>query len=355
MRSIDFHPERAKRDVYFQAVVRAIAGITCPYTGSLLTSVPVEIVFNDMRDAAKRFSKSEITSASNLHSIVSRSCHKRMSGVETLIPAAHDWSFSLNGKTVKKTVFDTSRSTDASVGVNSSGLTRKRTDSNLTKPHIFSFRLHLIEVLHELWMESDDQSNFSAEVMYRKLWKSCLVETGVLMSVDHPRMSNKLFIVCVPGPYSVACLEVDTIEEVPNGCTLLDNPKFVRIPIIDIDMVKVAVSTPIVLKDIGRLGWVKEGDWMTLPAYVAHQSILRIRAQLLSSLCSDMKIRGHSKLDHKRKVELFLKHMGCDQTYIENIMAQLPEKEPRAKKTTNNDDDDDNPNQERVDCSIVYW
>ncbi len=333
-------------DFYFQSIVKAIGGITCDFSGSLLSSVPVEMVFNDMRDAARRFSKCEVTTPSNLHSIVARSCKQRISGVETVIPEAHDWSFSLNGKTLKRSVFDSGRLTDSSLGISTSGLTRKKADVNLTKPHIFAYRLHLLEVLHELWRHCDEPGNFSAEVMYRKLWMSCLVETGLLMLIDLPRFANKTFLVLVPGPFSVACLEVDVIEEVENGCTLLDNPTFIRIPITDLQKVKVGKCIPIVLKNIQRMGWKLSGDWMSIESYVAFESILRINGKILSSLCSEIKLRGHSKLDHKRKVELFLKHMGCDQEYIDAIMAQIPEKEVKPRKNPENDQDGDGNHEE---------
>lgn len=335
-------------DPYFQSIVKATCGITCEFSGSLLSSVPVEMVFNDMRDAARRFSKCEVTTPSNMHSIVARSCKQRVSGMETVLPQAHDWSFSLNGKTLKRSVFDSGRLTDCQLGVSTSGLTRKKADVNLTKPHVFAYRLHLLEILHELWRHCDEPGNFSAEVMYRKLWMSCLFETGLLMMIDLPRFANKTFLVLVPGPFSVACVEVDAILEVENGCTLLDDPTFIRIPITDLQRVKVGKCTPIVLKDVKRMGWKLFGEWMSIQSYVAFESILRISAKILSSLCSELKIRGHSKLDHKRKVELYLKHMECDQEYIDAIMAQIPEKEVKPRKNPEQEDGDGNNEEETV-------
>ena len=126
MRSLNFDASRAATDDYWMSVVKAIGGITNEMYGSLLSSVPVELTFNDLRDAAKRFSKPEVTTPVNIHSVIARTCQSRISGVETLIPQNSDWSKPLAGKTVKRQMFDSSRQSDVSIGLSTSGLTKKK-------------------------------------------------------------------------------------------------------------------------------------------------------------------------------------------------------------------------------------
>lgn len=318
--------------------------------GSLLSSVPVELTFNDLRDCSRRFSKPEMTSAPNLHSIISRSCAKRNPSVQTLLPQASDWAEPLQGKTVRRNVFDSSRATDQSLGVSTSGLTKKKSEFQLTKPHIFSYRLQLLQVLHKLWQKCEDKDQFMPEVMFKKLWVSCLLQPGVLFRLNWSGYEDRMFIVCKAGPYSVKCLELVAIPEPPNCCTVLGDFLGCHrdITLVDIECITVAMASPCVLPNLRMLGWRMTGEWMSVPMFVAHVSILNITAKLLTSLCTLLKIKGHSRLDHKRRTELFLRHLECSDEYITEIMNAMPEKPPRKKpsKDEANDSQDEEENEE---------
>ena len=310
--------------------------------GSLLTSVPVEMTFNDLRDACKRFSKQEVTTPVNLHSIVARSCGTRIGGVETIVPQASDWSQPLSGKSVKKQVFDSSRCTDHSLGLNTSGLTRKKADGDLTKPHVFSYRLQLIRVLHGIWEQEPDHDNFNLHAVFRNLWKASLLTTGVLFRENG---NDDIFMVLTCSPYCVSCAELEHVED-EDAVTIrnLGSMKVMEKPVLDIMKVQVAVAKPVPLASCARLGWNKQGDWMDVPTYIAQHRMLAISKSLLYALCADMKLKGHTKLDHKRRAELFMRHMKCEEEHISNILESLPEKVPRKrrKKEWQNKDYDNN-------------
>eukprot|EP00435_Cladocopium_sp_Y103_P040475 s494_g11.t1 len=331
IRSLDFDPDRAKTDEYWMAVVKSVAGITHEMFGSLLTSVPVEMTFNDLRDACKRFSKQEVTTPVNIHSVIARTCQKRIGGVETLIPENSDWATPLPGKTMKKLVFDSTRCTDVSIGVNTSGLTRKKSEGDLTKPHIFSYRLQLLRVLHGIWLETPDHDNFNAEKAFRKLWKSSLVSTGMVFRFKD---GADVFLVLTAGPYCVSCLKVD-VHEAEDVMTIFDTSRVnvLELPILDIQKIEVGTTKPVPLEGPRRLGWTLDGVWMNVPSYVAQHGIWSISASLLYALCSDLGLKGHSKLDHKRRAEFFMKHQGCSEEHIADVLASLPEKVTRKRNT----------------------
>eukprot|EP00435_Cladocopium_sp_Y103_P038796 s46_g10.t1 len=322
----------ALNDGYWLAVVKAVCGITHEMFGSLLSSVPVEMTFNDLRDACRRFSKQEVTTPVNIHSIVARSCHTRISGVDTLLPHGSDWSRPLAGKSVKKQVFDSSRCTDISLGLSTSGLTRKKADGDLTKPHIFSYRLQLLRVLHEIWVEDADHDNFNVERVFKKLWKSCLINTGVVFRFKAGQnKSDLVYMTLVAGPYSITALMLDFLDfkdEEPALTLLnLNMVRVVEIPLTDISEIEVGVTQPLALSGCHRLGWRLQGEWMTIQSYVAYHGIYTLKAGLLHALCSDLGLRGHTKLDHKRRAELFMKHVGCPEDHISSVLESLPEKE----------------------------
>lgn len=335
-RSINFDARLASGDDYWLSVIHAVCGITHELFGSLLTSVPCEMTFNDLRDACRRFSKQEVTTPVNIHSIVARSCSRRISGVDTLIPDSVDWSQPLAGKTVKKQVFDSSRCTDSSLGLNTSGLTRKKADGDLTKPHIFSYRLQLLRTLHQVWMEDPDHENFNVEVVFKQLWKSGLLSTGVVFRFcAGTRKSNEVFMTLVAGPYAITSLKMDFLDFQDDHHALtilaLDRIEVVEIPVTDISQLEVGVTQPIALPGCRRLGWQLQGEWMTVSTFVAYHGIYSIKSGLLHALCSDVKLRGHQKLDHKRRAELFMKHMKCPADHISSVLESLPEKAPRKR------------------------
>ena len=260
---------------------------------------------------------------------------------------------------MKRSVFDSSRATDLGLGVATGGLTRKKADSNLTKPHIFQQRLSLLKTLHELWKTCPNKDEFVPDAEFRKLWLSCLMETGVLMDVALPEYEGRTFIVLTGGPYFVSCMELDVVPEPQGCCTVIGSlsQRYVTISVTDITKVKVAQTSPCVLESQQKLGWKMNGDWMTLPKYVALVSIGRINAKLLYSLCSLCKIKGHSKFDHKRRVELYLRHHGCDEEYINQVVGALPEKAPRKKESRekNDEDDHDDDQNEDEDIGLVFF
>ena len=278
----------------------------------------------------------EVLQARGHHSIVARSCSRRIAGVETLIPEGSDWSRALGGKTVKKQVFDSSRCTDLSLGLNTSGLTRKKADGDLTKPHIFSYRLQLLRILHEVWLEDTDHEKFNVEMVFKKLWKSGLLSGGVVFRFcAGPRKSDQVFMTLVAGPYAITALKMDFLDfqDDEHALTILalERVQVVEIPLTDISELEVGITQPKALAGCRRLGWKLQGDWMTISTYVAYHGIYTIKSGLLQALCTDLRLRGHQKLDHKRRAELFMKHMECPAEHISSVLESLPEKVPRKR------------------------
>ena len=330
VRSLDFDASRAKTDDYWMSLVNSVGGITHHMYGSLLSSVPVELTFNDLRDAASRFSKQEVTTPVNLHSVIARTCQTRISGVETLIPQNSDWSKPLAGKTVKRQVFDSTRATDVSLGLSTTGLTKKKSEGELTKPHVFSYRLQLLRLLHDIWLGSPDHDNFNAHAVFKNLWKSSLLSTGMVFRL---KGEADVFLVLTAGPYCVSCLKLDVNEE-EHVLTIFDTSRVnvLEQPILDIQKIEVGITKPIPLEHFKRLGWTLDGEWMGVPSYVAMHGIWSISSGTLYALCSDLGLKGHSKLDHKRRAEFYMQHQGCPEEHIAAVLASLPEKVSRKRK-----------------------
>ncbi len=71
------------------------------------------------------------------------------------------------------------------------------------------------------------------------------------------------------------------------------------------------------------IAWRQSGDWMEVPQYVASQRICVLPCNLLTALLRAMKISGYSKLTHRLKAELLLKHLGWTAEAIEAALVNL--------------------------------
>ena len=89
-----------------------------------------------------------------------------------------------------------------------------------------------------------------------------------------------------------------------------------------------------------------KGEYLSLIDFTAQHGILTIAPGVLRSLMARMKIKKAGSLTHRLRVELFLQTVGCSQTYIEEIMQQIPEKPPRRRKAR------DEPGDEEAEDSI---
>lgn len=327
----------------FRKLVRAVAGMTSAEPCSLLSSLPCELMFNDLRDSGKRHMKQEKAAPQNLHCVAMKSVQTRSAGCKTVALTDSDWSEQMNIKTIRKSVFSSLRQSDVQLGISSEGLTRHKSNLWYSKPHILCHRLNLLQLLHDFYHQQTGEEDVKrAKVIsaHRLTWISKLVPQGVFFRfkvADEDTPPDDPMLVARSGPYSLLCLQLAKVPEqdsytldswsVPRKETLvLDHSK------VEVCLVEpcVAVSSPIFGANV--LAWRQNGLWMSLLDYIADFSIVQITASLLGSLCSRLKLPKHSKLDHRHRVELFLRWMGRSQEHIDQILAQIPEKPKRERK-----------------------
>lgn len=147
----------------FRRVVKEVAGLSGKgdKVDSLMSSLPSELVFNSLRDCARRHSKAEKTAAPNLHSAAARSVTQqtaRVGNLSTVELSDKDWAEPLpNGKNVqvKASVHSAMRQTDVSLGVSSDGLTRHKNSKAFTKPHILAQRFEAFSLLCQTWASTE--------------------------------------------------------------------------------------------------------------------------------------------------------------------------------------------------------
>ena len=321
----------------FRMTVSAFSGVTGEGFDALLSSLPSELCFNDLRDGGRRHSRFEKTDPSNLHAVCIKSVMKRPGGAKTLELEDADWMTPLKGKTLRTKVHQALRAKDVDLGINCEGLTRHRTNKAYTRPHVFCDRLRLLQVLQAVWDSTPGSSETKGDAVlhaYKNSWTSKLVPNHCFIRwpAEDP-MQNERIMVVNAGPFAVRLLSLTMVpESCPVGYTFKDSKaprqlKFVG----DLEKVEIALCQPALDKSV-KLMWTQSTNFMSLSQYIADYSIQNISHALLSKVCSAAKLKGHTKLSHKKRVEAFLTFMEKDQGYINSILEDIPEHGPRKKK-----------------------
>eukprot|EP00438_Fugacium_kawagutii_P003700 Skav209326 [mRNA] locus=scaffold724:411338:412336:- [translate_table: standard] len=318
----------------FEKGVKELCGIQGDTPSGLMTSLPCELAFGALRDSSKRHSKAQKQSPAAIHAVSWKSVKKHPFGCSVLELDDHDWSEPLKKASVKASIHNSLRTTDKRLGISCEGLTRHRNNKAYTKPHVFCQRLDLLQSLSHFYKTltgpPEDRMDKVCD-LYGSLWISNLLkmQTFVRKKGDDDNMNAAMFVLRA-GPHSVLCANMvaaDVGGFVFGGCRgRLD---FEELMPADLDSYEVALSEP---QAGDKLSWKRSTGWMPITTFVADHGILDISSKHLTSLCAKMKIKGHGGLNHRHRVELFLKTMQRDESYIESVLAQIPEKPSRKKK-----------------------
>ena len=342
IRIFDFEADKMDTDqsTAFRRTVCSFCGMTADSYSPLLTSLPNELAFNDLRDAGRRHSKQEKTDPCNLHAVALKSSLKRPSGCSTLELTDEQWQEPLKGRTVKTRCHYALKPRDIELGVDCEGLTRHRFNSAYTKPHVFCQRLRLLRLLQSTWENSpgDDEKRHDAVMeAFKESWVSKLIPKQCFLKWHNCSEDASRNLVLSAGPHAVQLLPLTLVtDSQPESYSfssecLPRDPTFVG----PIDGFKICLTGP-VLAGGRTLAWAQKTDFMSMQAYIADYMIPGIPSESLSRLCSALKLRGHSKLNYKKRVELFLQHMGKDPASIQQILEEIPEQEPRPRRRVEN-------------------
>ena len=181
-RFFDFDESKMADDIslHFREALCSFCGMTTDEPTGLLSSLPNELIFNDLRDARRRARKAEATAPCNMHACSLKSCQRRPHGCGVLELDQEDWCSPLKGKQIRAKVHDATKPKDVELGINCHGLTRHKSNTEYTKPHVFCQRLRLLQLLQKVWDEAAGDLEQRGEAVwkaYKQLWTSKLIPT----------------------------------------------------------------------------------------------------------------------------------------------------------------------------------
>ena len=209
----------------FEKCILAICGIQNPSMPScLLSSLPSELAFNSLRDCSRRHSKQEKATACAIHAVAWKSSCQHSFGCSTLDLVPNDWSTPIKKGQIRKMVFENHRATDKELGISAEGLTKHKVNKAYTKPHCFTNRLHLLNVLSRAFKEisvvnPDPEEQFHQIVeLYDNMWVSKICPELWFVRCSRDDMEEipeqHCLLVSRAGPFTLGCVKMVRVE----GC-----------------------------------------------------------------------------------------------------------------------------------------
>lgn len=340
-RHFGFDPSRFHSDsaAPFRAVLKRLVGANGPSCAPILSSLWCELVFNDCRDAERRANKKEEVSAVQCHAVACKSVVNRAGKLpkqEPVLLSDADWAIDLPGKTMKAGVFSSPRVTDKTIGLDTSGLTRSKHNSSLTKPHIFQQRLCLMKhLVTQFWQAKDAGLEFDVALEIRKKWINQLFLPDFFVTWSGREEADRLLIIG-KNPYSTTCYKLS-----PRGDLWAPDPsdfgvnKFEEFSFQDFDSIQVAATETCLDQggnDVPCLAWKQTTDWMSLGRFVCEYLVLTISASLLTAVCRQLKIKGYTRFSHRERCRMVMEECGYNSAFIDEIYNLLPETRTRKSK-----------------------
>ena len=320
----------------FRRTVHSIAGITGDRPDCLLSSLPSELCFNDLRDSAKRHSRKETCAPHNLHCVAVRSSQLRSSACQSVSLSDEDWTYAVDQKAIKANVFSALRQTDVSLGISADGLTKYRTNSFFTKPHVFCQRLCLLQTLRQVYDKKagdGEDKRMACLKAYREAWISQLAPLHWLFTwaKEDEAGAKDVYIILRSGPHNVLLI---TVKDEDGAFVLAhggDSRPFTQL-VTNWDDFRVASCQAVAHGAIAHLAWSKTSEWMEIPDYLADFGVEHLPHNVLSKVCTKMKLAKHSSLDHYHRVDMFLRHMGRSEERIAAALATVQERQRKKKE-----------------------
>ena len=294
---------------------------------ALLNSLNCELIFNDLRDNERRQRKAEYSCATAVCCGAVKSGWAR-SPLQNWQVESKDWVSDTGLKMLKSNILSSSRKFDKDLGVPVYDLTNSRTLAHLTKPHIFCRDLRTYQIPLE---EFTTDTSCNLEKLLSDAWPCRLLTPRSLWQVSDAA-DSEVRLVLDAGPQLTRYLVLQARPEV--GCDIfaVPNPLLQVVETLRFDgkSGKIARALPHPHDHHGLL--LKAEEWLTPLDFLCQHSILQVPCGFITSFLIMLGVRP-GKTTHREQVRMLLEHARYDATFIAEVLAQLPERQKREKKT----------------------
>ena len=205
IRSIDFDASHVDSE-RVRALAERLAGSD---TKALLSSLPNELMFNDLRDAQRRHAKHEMAKPVHLAAVSIRSSGHR-SPLHAVEVDNADWNSHDQAKVLRSNILQAARERDKHLGVPLQELICEKNLSYVTKPHIYCQRLRLFQNLKRKFFAGDGHA-IDVDKILREVWPSNTLTPGCLWQQES--FNNEAVVVVLSGgPHAVRYMQLKLVE-----------------------------------------------------------------------------------------------------------------------------------------------
>ncbi|CAE7564402.1 unnamed protein product [Symbiodinium sp. CCMP2592] len=298
---------------------------------SLLTSLPCELIFNDLRDGERRGQKQDYRSPPAICCAAVKSGWSRS-------PLAHiqlegkDWSDRSSARHLKANILQgAARATDKELGIPMQQLTNARVCEHITKPHVLTQRLQLYCCLSDEFSRS---RAVNLELLLANSWPCKMLCAMCLWKVTADDESE-VRLVLQAGPWLTRYVTVEA--------TTVDN---------DVELYKIPTTAAVedTLRFDGKSGLL---SMATGVAHVEHGLLFRpqcflhptrfllthriynVTSTFVQSYCKLLGLQL-GKSTHQDRVRALLQKEGYEQEYITEVLDSLPL--PKTRKPQASDE-----------------
>lgn len=174
----------------------------------------------------------------------------------------------------------------------------------------------------------------AVEVAFRNSWTSRVVPVhAFICEKDQAQDLRRGQLVIRAGPFNLLVLDLTATPDgnfaLHQGFQTQPRDMFVD----DMENLLVSQAVPVAASTSDNMGlqW-KLVEYMPLKDFLADYCMTTIKAGMLIKVCSRLKVPKHSSLDHRHRVELYLRFMNRSEEFIEEVLAEIPVKPKKAKK-----------------------
>ena len=299
----------------------------------MLTSLPCELCFNDLRDAERRSQKNEHRTAPALCTAAIKSGWAR-SPLSKLTLDSKEWAITDHARQLRTHILSNARQNDKDIGVPMTDLTNKQTLDHLTKPHVLTQRLRVFRSLRDEFARNPD---VNVEKLFHDAWQWRLLQAGSLWKPD-ARNDDDVRLIVSTGPYIVRYLKVlpvvfqeEHLFQIPK-----DNPNILCTIRFDSTCGELSVIIGRPSEEHGLL--LQPEAWLAPKRFLLTHTILGVPAGFVAQYCKLCGI-GSQRSNHKERVRLLLESEHYPAEYIEETLDALPNRTRQSKKAECPDED----------------
>ena len=303
--------------------VRAVTLTTCGLKSSgdeqsLLTSLPSELCFNDLRDGERRAQKNAFRSTTAVCTAAIASAWVR-SPLQKISLDSQDCQGAEDVNTLRSHILSNTRQTDRDLGIPTQDLTTKFSCEHLTKPHVLTQRLLLQRALLE---EHKQDNSMDVKKMVAGSWTCRLLRANTLWRPTDDE-NDRCGLVIAAGPQVIRYIEMEQIdfEDAAHFKFNVQNPEIKATLRFDGLTGSLSAVVGISCEAHGLL--LRAEAWLPPKRFLLTHRILDVPAGFVAQYCQLCQI-GTAKIPHRERVKLLLESEGYPADYVEEVLENLP-------------------------------